>query len=67
VAFRIYQGDDCVDLVICFKCHNFYLGPPSDRRVFETASLSGTSAYAKLIRLAKEAFPDDAEIGALEQ
>jgi hypothetical protein len=67
VAFRVYQADDCVDLVICFKCHNFYLGPPSERRVMETASFIGTPASTKLIQLAKEAFPEDAEIGALKE
>src|SRR4051812_3599035 len=38
VAFRVYKGDDCVDVVICFFCHNFFLGNPTDHSVMETAS-----------------------------
>ena len=67
VAFRVYQGDECVDMVICFRCHNFYLGPPSDKRVMETASFASTPAVERIVRLAKDAFPDDPEIQALEE
>src|SRR5262245_51307271 len=28
VAFRVWKGDECVDVLICFKCDNFYCGPP---------------------------------------
>jgi hypothetical protein len=66
VAFRVFKEQDCVDVVICFQCQNFYLGPPTDRQVMETASFGGTPATAKLVQLAKEAFPEDAEIQTLE-
>ena len=67
VAFRIWKGDECVDMIICFKCHNFYLGPPTNKQVMETASFYGASNAGRLIRLAKEAFPDDPEVQALEE
>jgi hypothetical protein len=67
VAFRIWKGEECVDLVICFKCHNFYLGPPSDGRVVgENATFSGSPNARHMIRLAKDAFPEDQEIQELK-
>src|SRR5215472_10014426 len=30
IAYRVWKGDECEDVVICFKCHNFYRGPPND-------------------------------------
>lgn len=66
VAFRVWKGDDSVDVVICFKCQNFYLGPTTDEEVMETASFSGSPNASRLVRLAKEALPDDKEIQALE-
>jgi hypothetical protein len=67
VAFRIYQGGECVDLVICFKCDNFYLGHRSDKRVMENASFAGSPNTARLVRMAKEAFPDDEEVQGLAE
>jgi hypothetical protein len=67
VAFRVWKDDECVDLIVCFYCHNFYLGPRTDHQVMETASFSGSSNAARLVRLAKEAFPDDKEVQALEE
>jgi acetyl esterase/lipase len=69
VAFRVYNGEDCVDVVICFECGNFYLGPPRDvdKPVMQTAAFAGSPSTPRLIRLAKEAFPDDAEMQALEE
>lgn len=66
VAFRVWKGEQCVDMVICFKCGNFYLGPPTDKRVMETASFMGTPNASRLVRLAKEAFPADEEVQALK-
>jgi hypothetical protein len=66
VAFRVWKSDECVDVIICFRCHNFYLGPPSDEKVMENATFSGSSNAGQLIRLAKDAFPDDQEIQALK-
>jgi len=67
VAFRVYKGDECVDVVICFRCSNFYLGPPADKPVMENASFAFTAARARLVRLAEEAFSDDKDIQGLEE
>jgi hypothetical protein len=69
VVFRAWKGNQCVDAVLCFTCGNLYLGPPSERHVPVTASFvkSRSGAFARLARLAKEAFPDDKEIQALEE
>ena len=64
VAFRVWKGDESVDVVICFQCENFYCGPPQAEEM-ENASFHGTPARARLVRLAKEAFPDDQDIQAL--
>ena len=66
VAFRVWKGEDSVDVVICFTCHNFYLGPSSDKQVMETASFQGSPNLSRLVRLAKEALPDDKDIQALK-
>jgi hypothetical protein len=66
VAFRIWKGEACVDVVVCFMCQNFYCGPPTGN-ARENASFADTPARAALVRLAKEAFPDDKEIQGLEE
>ncbi len=65
VAFRVWKGEEAVDVLICFKCDNFYCGPPTDQ-ARETASFHGTLARSRLIRLAQQAFPDDKEIQELK-
>lgn len=66
VAFRVWKGEDSVDVIICFQCGNFYLGPPADKRVMENASFNGSPNRSRLVRLAKEAFPDDKEVQELK-
>lgn len=65
VAFRVWKGEDSVDILICFKCGNFYIGPPTHERVMENASFRESPNTGRLVRLAKEAFPDDEEVQAL--
>jgi hypothetical protein len=67
VAFRVWKGEDRMDVIICFKCGNFYVGPPTDQRVMENASFSESPNTGRLVRLAKEAFPDDEEVQALKE
>jgi hypothetical protein len=62
VAFRVWKDEDSVDLIICFKCGNFYLGPPTDKRGMENASFAGSPNRGHLVRLAKDAFPDGEEV-----
>jgi hypothetical protein len=66
VVFRAWKGPECVDVVICFKCDNFYCGSPKPY-VTENASFSGSPLRPQLVRLAKEAFPGDKEIQDLEE
>jgi hypothetical protein len=65
VAFRAWKDDECIDVVICFKCNNLYCGPPK-ASAGENVSFLGTPARARLMQLAKEAFPDDKEIQELQ-
>lgn len=67
VAFRFYRGEERADAVVCFACGNLYLGPPSGGRVSENATFSGSPAAGRLVRLAKEALPDDKDIQALDE
>lgn len=65
VAYRIWKDEESVEVLICFKCHNFYCGPPADS-VQENASFVRSPREGDLVRLAKEAFPDDPEIQKLK-
>jgi hypothetical protein len=66
VAFRVWKEKDCVDVIVCFKCLNFYCGPTTEHAT-ENASFVDTPASAGLARLAKAAFPGDREIQALDE
>lgn len=67
VAFRVWRGEESVDVLIRFRCDNFYIGPPTDKQVMENASFRDSPNTGRLIRLAKEAFPNDAEVQALQE
>ena len=66
VAFRVWKDEEAVEVLICFECNNFYCGPPTDR-ARDTASFVGSPLRPRLVRLAREAFPDDKEIQGLEE
>jgi hypothetical protein len=66
VAFRAWQGERCVDVVICFQCDNLYVGPPKKDQG-ENYSFIKTPARARLIVLTKEAFPEDNEVQSLKE
>ena len=55
-----------MDVIICFRCGNFYYGPPTDWAK-ENACFRGSPRTGDLVRLAKEAFPDDEKIQALKE
>jgi hypothetical protein len=68
VRFRVWSGDRCVELLLCFHCDEF---------IFETYDSAGARLHggcedfegrapAELRALAREAFPDDPEILALK-
>jgi hypothetical protein len=65
VAFRAWRGNECVDVIICFKCSNFYYGPPTEF-ANENACFGGSPRKADLVKLAKESFPDDPAIQELK-
>jgi hypothetical protein len=66
VAFRAWKGEECADVVVCFLCQNFYCGPKTSQ-ARENASFADTPARAALVRLAKEALPDDKQIQGLKE
>jgi hypothetical protein len=65
VAFQVWQGDERIDILICFLCDNLYCGPPVEN-AGENVSFVGSPARAQLLRLVKLAFPDDKEIQSLK-
>jgi hypothetical protein len=65
VGFRVWKGEEAVDVLLCFVCKNFYCGPPKDHPR-ENGSFNGSPRRADLVRLAQEAFPDDKEIQGLK-
>ena len=65
VAFRVWRGEDRVDVLICFMCDNFYCGPPAEKPK-EVGGFDDTPLRSRLLQLAKEAFPDDKDIQALQ-
>ncbi len=67
VAFRVWKDQDSVDVIICYTCRNFYLGPPSNKEVRENATFIESPNTGRLIQLAKEAFPNDEEVQAIKE
>lgn len=65
VGFRVWKDEESVDVLICFICDILYCGP-SVEEASENATFKGSSRRADLLRLAKEAFPDDKEIQELK-
>jgi hypothetical protein len=65
VAFRAWKDGERVEVLICFQCDNLYAGPPRDR-ARENASFHGSPRRRDLVRLAKEALPEDKDIQALK-
>ncbi len=64
IGYRVWNGDRYVDVLICFECGNLTCGPPGQHG--PTRSFLNSPRRRDLVRLAKEAFPDDKEIQALE-
>jgi hypothetical protein len=75
VAFRLWKNKESVEVVICFHCSNLKLGARDAKgKVFdETENLKvggfggADGSYGRLVKLAKEAFPDDKDIQALKE
>ncbi len=52
-------------MAVCFRCGNYYLGRPDDSYGQTVATPPAVAAILR--RLAKEAFPDDKDIQALDE
>jgi hypothetical protein len=72
VAFRAWTDKkESVEVIICFHCSNLALiaydanGKAVVKDVF--GAFGGTPSWTALVKLAKEAFPDDKEIQALPE
>jgi hypothetical protein len=57
VVYRVWKDDEALDVIICYRCHNAYIGPPTER-ANENVSLLG-KRWSDLVDLAKQAFPND--------
>jgi hypothetical protein len=72
VAFRAWTDKkESVEVIICFKCSNLsVISHDANGKVKETRGGGGfgeTPSWTALVKLAKEAFPDDKEIQALKE
>ncbi len=68
VAFRIWCDKEWVDVVVCFTCTNLAIFDGKGKEIAEThGGFGGTASEGALIKLAKEAFPDDKAIQGLKE
>lgn len=71
VAFRTWMGDESVDFVICFRCHQIeiYVHDSSMHLVHEGSSNLGAPMEGRdiLDDLVQQAFPSDPEIQSLRE
>jgi len=68
VAFRLWTGRQCVEVLLCFHCDQMIVTTKdTEGRITHTAYTEFLSVRPRLAALAKEAFPDDAEIQALKR
>jgi hypothetical protein len=65
VAFRFQRVGQRADMAVCFRCGNYYLGRPGDD--YGQTVATPPAVYAVLARMAKEAFPDDPVVQALDE
>jgi hypothetical protein len=66
IAFRSWRDNDCVDVIICFRCGNLYYGRPTELAK-ENACFMSSPRASDLVQLAKRAFPHDQKIQALKE
>jgi hypothetical protein len=60
VAFRVWRGDQCVEVLVCFKCDVLAMHLGNGDWDWNSNMLRAFgSARAKLLALCKEALPDD--------
>ena len=68
VGFRAWNGEESVDVIICYLCSNFYVvACDADGKAVARSELAGFQGnWTAFVELAKSAFPDDAAIQELE-
>lgn len=68
VAFRVWKGNEFINVLICYSCREIKLFKTDQQqeRNAET-DIWFDSAQSEFIMLAQEAFPDDQEIQALRE
>jgi hypothetical protein len=69
VAFRAYQGEQAVEVVVCFHCEDLMAGIVGTGKPgrWPYPRYRFGPARAALVRLAKEAFPEDPKIRDLPE
>jgi hypothetical protein len=65
VAFRVWRGDEHVDVVVCFTCSEFRLYVPEPEKKVRRLGEDFDENRAAFVRLAKDAFPGDPQIQGL--
>ncbi|KAF0242454.1 MAG: hypothetical protein FD180_3905 [Planctomycetota bacterium] len=67
VGFRLWRDKDWVDVVLCFSCDEFEIStiPPGEKER-KSAHEDFDASRAALVKLCKEAFPEDKEILGLK-
>ncbi len=67
VAFRLWKDKESVDVIICFACENLRLiARDADGKEIKNTSGAFGPDIQPLLKLAKEAFPDDKEIQGIK-
>ena len=68
IAFRLWKDKESVEVMICFDCKNLRLDTRNadGKQVKSTTGAFGPDIQP-LLKLAKEAFPDDKEIQAIKE
>jgi hypothetical protein len=68
VAFRLWKDKESVDVVICFACTDLRLvSRDADGKEIKSTSGAFGPDIQPLLKLAKEAFPDDKEIQGIKE
>lgn len=68
VAYRLWKGDRSVDVLICFHCNNLDVRPnrKAESAGGQLADFGQSTVRTELLKLTKEAFPDDRDIQSLK-
>ncbi len=67
VAYRLWKDKDYVDVLLCFSCDELEVFVKNADGTLYRAHEDFDPMRAELVKLAKEAFPDDQQIQALKE